>query len=549
MASVQAPRGLLINGASILSYDNVGTSPTATISLSLKNIVRIWRGEDILSGSHTGWEALPPTDRDQLTALYRRYSRQAFADISTLRDELVYTTDNERHTLDGTTWTAHRTRIALTDAHAHPENLVEAVKTLISEVETDVSVQFNAHLSEYELYKHAMREIPGVGNTSRRINEYDHELQQLIPSSVPAREREVLLSEFRRALVGDLPETHLDAVQASIRTYHGSSSSTRRDEISRFFDTSKEFAVRYRTHYEKCYTEYGDAITVKNAFDQWRENMAVTIRPSDEDEAKREFFAQTAYLVIVRMLLIRVFEDKNLVPRSFTDGGTALWFLDVEPTYFRQSLGRSMARLIEIAYDNAQQIYGHFYAEHKVFDWYSPDRNMVIRILHRLAQFDLSRIDRDIIGMVYGQYVNEQHKHQTGLYYTPPEVVHYILDELGYNGPDIVGSRLLDPASGSGAFLVEAGRRLVEAHRTYWKDVGYADIPADRIPEVIDDIRDSLFGLDVNPFACALAEMNLLIQVLDLLRTAYEHRQAVRIERFNVSASYTPFDQRFPGPC
>ncbi len=237
------------------------------------------------------------------------------------------------------------------------------------------------------------------------------------------------------------------------------------------------------------------------------------------------------------MLMVRVLEDKVLTPRVFTNGGAALWFRQVEPHYFSLARGRSTARLLEVAYENAQTTYAHFFDDHRVFDWYVPDRTTIIRVLHRLAGFDLSLMDRDIVGTIYGRFVTERHKHEQGMYYTPRSVVGFILDRVGWLGPATVGARLLDPACGSGAFLVEAARRAVEAHRAQAHAEGHTEIPPERVQAILDSLRDGLVGFDLNPFACALAEINLLVQVLDLVAHAHRHREPGRLERFHIYAT------------
>jgi hypothetical protein len=234
------------------------------------------------------------------------------------------------------------------------------------------------------------------------------------------------------------------------------------------------------------------------------------------------------------MLMVRVLEDKGLSKRVFTNGGAALWFRQVEPQYFSLARGRSTTRLLEIAYENAQATYAHFYDDHRVFDWYVPDRITVIRVLHRLAGFDLADMDRDIVGTIYGRFVNDRHKHEQGMYYTPRGVVTFILDRVGWSGPSTVGARLLDPACGSGAFLVEAARRAIEAHRAQARADGHAEIPPERVQSVLDSLRDGLVGFDLNPFACALAEINLLVQVLDLVAHAHRNCEPARLERFRI---------------
>jgi type I restriction enzyme M protein len=51
---------------------------------------------------------------------------------------------------------------------------------------------------------------------------------------------------------------------------------------------------------------------------------------------------------------------------------------------------------------------------------------------------------------------------------------------------------------------------------------------------VVQAVIDSIHGIDVNPFACYLAETNLLIQVLDLLMSARRAGVQKRIDRFHV---------------
>lgn len=232
-------------------------------------------------------------------------------------------------------------------------------------------------------------------------------------------------------------------------------------------------------------------------------------------------------------------EDKELIRRVFTNGGIALWFRDIEPRYLSHATGQSSHYLLDMAYTSAQHLYAHFYQEKTVLDWYRPDRNAVIRLLHTLAGFDFRDIDRDIIGAVYNEYVEAEHKHESGLYYTPKAVVEYMLDRVGYVGPPIIGKKLIDLSAGSGRFLVSAARRLIDAHRSYYRSLGDSGIPADKVHHVLRDIRDCLFGIDLNPFACALAETNLLIQVVDLIGEAMKKNELAVLDRFHVYHSDT----------
>ena len=57
---------------------------------------------------------------------------------------------------------------------------------------------------------------------------------------------------------------------------------------------------------------------------------------------------------------------------------------------------------------------------------------------------------------------------------------------------------------------MEAARRQIAAFVTAEGDV------SDPV-SVLQQVRNNLYGFDLNPFACHLAEVNLLIQALDLV--------------------------------
>jgi hypothetical protein len=87
-----------------------------------------------------------------------------------------------------------------------------------------------------------------------------------------------------------------------------------------------------------------------------------------------------------------------------------------------------------------------------------------------------------------------------GHFSTPHALVEQILDACGYNATSaILHLRLLDPACGSGNFLACAARRLCVAAL----DGGLSREQAGEL------VRRNLWGLDPDPVACLLAEMQV----------------------------------------
>ena len=87
-----------------------------------------------------------------------------------------------------------------------------------------------------------------------------------------------------------------------------------------------------------------------------------------------------------------------------------------------------------------------------------------------------------------------------GLFSTPPALVQAILDACGYSPEaNLAQVRVLDPACGSGNFLVAAAQRLV----MFSRHNGLSQ------QEQAALISRNLWGLDPDPIACFLAEMQL----------------------------------------
>ena len=117
-----------------------------------------------------------------------------------------------------------------------------------------------------------------------------------------------------------------------------------------------------------------------------------------------------------------------------------------------------------------------------------------------------------------------------GHFLTRRELVDLILSEAGYEGRAILGRGLLDPAAGSGSFLVQAARRL---RRAIFESEGIIDdreaAPAKRLRAAkayLTYLQRDLAGMEINPFSCYLAELNLYIQALDDVIYVYHHDKA-----------------------
>ena len=132
-----------------------------------------------------------------------------------------------------------------------------------------------------------------------------------------------------------------------------------------------------------------------------------------------------------------------------------------------------------------------------------------------IKRYDFGNVKNDIFGAVYENYLKEQYAEQVGQYFTDPEVVNFMLSEIGYQSAEINRRKhnnisIVDPSCGSGTFLYSAIREIVNAGGNETEAVSH---------RVETDILNNVFGLDIAEFPLYLAEMSILMRMLPLILT------------------------------
>ncbi len=108
--------------------------------------------------------------------------------------------------------------------------------------------------------------------------------------------------------------------------------------------------------------------------------------------------------------------------------------------------------------------------------------------------------DGDIFGYIYQYLQNQDSKKKKGQFFTPPEVVHYIVHSLIDKMPSPDKATFLDPACGSGQFLITLFHALIDFH----KSRGLTQ------PESAKKIiHEQITGFDIDPIAVFITKENL----------------------------------------
>ena len=147
--------------------------------------------------------------------------------------------------------------------------------------------------------------------------------------------------------------------------------------------------------------------------------------------------------------------------------------------------------------------------------------------------YDFSIIPIEFISNVYELFIGQDNQKKEGAYYTPLFLVDYILKETvekylsDTNKTDIRINEVLskqpgiysyckvfDPACGSGIFLVETLRKIIEK---YIADTGI-EIKSDRFKTAIKNLaKENIYGIDEDLSAVQVAIFSIYLTLLDYL--------------------------------
>jgi hypothetical protein len=184
-------------------------------------------------------------------------------------------------------------------------------------------------------------------------------------------------------------------------------------------------------------------------------------------------------------------------------------------------------------------------------------RAIIQRLYYPLSPYAFAVLPAEILGQVYEQFLGQlivvTSKHRAtiedkpevkkagGVYYTPPHIVKRIVD--GTLGPLLAGRtpsvlrrkggalRILDPACGSGSFLLTAYQHLLDWHLDYYVTHQGTTASKGKNPKIRAGerpgawqlttaerkriLREHIFGVDIDAQAVEVTKLSLLLKVLE----------------------------------
>lgn len=244
-------------------------------------------------------------------------------------------------------------------------------------------------------------------------------------------------------------------------------------------------------------------------------------------EAETEYISQTSYIILARIILTKCWEDLELIdPPNTYNGG------------FKKYIQDYHERIVDVykrALDYSQEIY-FLFNPNNPYLLLPLSEEIIVDILFQVCKYDFNTLDYDILGYIYEDYLDLEHRRKFGQYYTPPYIVNLILDRIGYKPlPNkLLDGSILDPASGSGTFLLNTVRRVLQS-----KQDG-----RDHALEYKEIIENNLFGSELMLFPYLISEINILIQFSQELKKIIQKEKKLNVFHVFPNNSFNLIDKK-----
>lgn len=287
-----------------------------------------------------------------------------------------------------------------------------------------------------------------------------------------------------------------DYVRESILTIY--------DNLDVNLDATKDtFNNRVKTLYDEWDRVFGvmygddeDATDFTEVSSKIREMYGIS--DGVEIDSKRYLFSMQTFFNIFLKLLVYSFLSQLVDPMFTTE----------------QELTKDeINRLFDGNTDASCKLVNNFFESH-FLEWFTftanindPESSFDVKLINGtltvVNKFDLSTFVlrpenvQDILQEVYMGLIPQEMRHLMGEYFSPDWIVEHALDMVGYTGD--INKTLIDPTAGSGPFLTQAIKRIINQK-------GGVLTKADII-----SITQNIVGFDINPISVVSAKANYIL--------------------------------------
>ncbi|MGD0877791.1 MAG: N-6 DNA methylase [Anaerolineales bacterium] len=328
---------------------------------------------------------------------------------------------------------------------------------------------------------------------------------------------------------------------------------TKWDELAKIFSREAVLKGSFDKYAEglkgkKGTTEVDDAFLEE--IEHWRELLAHNIALRNPDLQVREL-NYAVQMTIDRIVFLRICEDRGIEREDQLQE-----ILEGERIYerlcqlFRQADNRYNSGLFHFSEEKRQPSSPDDLTLCLVID--DKVLKVIINDLYYPSPYVFKEIPADILGQVYERFLGKVIRltagHQAkveekpevrkagGVYYTPTYIVNYIVKNtvgelLGGKTPrDVSSLKILDPACGSGSFLLGAYQYILDWHIKWYSEHELEKWATGKAPAIYQGqggdwrlttsekkriLLNNIHGVDIDPQAVEVTKLSLSLKVLE----------------------------------
>jgi hypothetical protein len=277
------------------------------------------------------------------------------------------------------------------------------------------------------------------------------------------------------------------------------------------------------------------------------EHIRHALTPLYHDQIKK-LSAQSAHVLLARILVYRIGEDMGLfdtilggeaLETALTQGRDSIAAEPMPALYILESVRRRMISILPVVYQLSDLDWWRVPEEKK--PGMEPDNRafaerkeqeldqLITRALRIMDGYHFAQVDADVWRNVYQNYLPEEERQRIGGFYTPQELVEFILDQAGHV-PETEGlchKKVIDPACGSGAFVNAAAARLLKHMEMplpcHHEGSGKLIPKWEKQRVILETVLEHIHAVDTHPFAAFLTTLNLTFLMLPVYANVRKH--------------------------
>ncbi|HEV2617854.1 MAG TPA: TaqI-like C-terminal specificity domain-containing protein [Candidatus Acidoferrales bacterium] len=278
----------------------------------------------------------------------------------------------------------------------------------------------------------------------------------------------------------------------------------------------------------------------------WRQELASAIHAQNPQHGAHEL-NEIVQRLLDRIIFIRIAEDRKVIDQR------QLWDLAV---IWEESGGRRniMEQLVQVFQDFNSRFNGEIFKPHACEE-VKIESHVLPKIIHQLyppkSNYRFDVIGVELLGSIYERYLGNtlritpkrvfiepkpEVRKAGGVYYTPQYIVDYIVKNTvgklveGKTPKEVDKIRILDPACGSGSFLIGAFQFLINWYLDYYREHPKEAKPGTIFSMTRTDedgnlrlsfsaksliLRQNLYGVDIDQQAVEVTMMSLYLKMLE----------------------------------